>query len=378
MSRPRVHVRQRIRKDTMEETGNRPRTFIAVMKVIGVGGGGNNAINRMMEAGLQGVEFIGLNTDAQALRGCHADVRIAIGGDMTQGLGAGNDPAVGEEAAEISADEIREAVKGADLIFVTAGKGGGTGTGAAPVVARLAKETGALTVGVVTRPFTFEGRKRGDQAEGGIDRLKENVDTLIVVPNDRLLDVADSIPVVEAFRLADDVLRQGVQAITEIITEAGEINVDFADVREVLEGSGTALIGIGHATGEDRARQAAINAIDSPLLESSIDGATRVLLNISGGGDLALYEVNEVAEVVARAVDPEASMIFGAVVDQALTNHVKVTVVASGFRENARQSQISARAVERAAPRSGREAGRPRKVVTEPEPVDIPSFLRNR
>jgi len=361
----------------MHETDTTPRRFIAVIKVAGVGGGGNNALNRMIESGLQNVEFIGLNTDAQALRGCMADVRIAIGREMTQGLGAGNDPRIGEEAAEASADEIKEAIKGADLIFVTAGKGGGTGTGAAPVVARLAMETGALTVGVVTRPFTFEGRKRSDQADQGIERLRENVDTLIVVPNDRLLDVADNIPVVEAFRLADDVLRQGVQAITEIITETGMINVDFADVSHVLAGSGTALIGIGHATGEDRARQAAINAIDSPLLESSIDGATRVLLNISGGSDLALFEVNEVAEVVAQAVDPEANMIFGAIVDDALENHVKVTVVASGFRDLTKAQPARRQARPAAQPE---KEGRPekRQVVRDIEPVDIPSFLRNR
>jgi cell division protein FtsZ len=357
----------------MDDGQKLPGRFVAVMKVVGVGGGGNNALNRMVEAELHGVEFIGLNTDAQALKGCLADVLIPIGGDMTQGLGAGNDPKVGEEAAEISADEIRDAVKGADLVFVTAGKGGGTGTGAAPVVARIAMETGALTVGVVTRPFTFEGRKRSDQADEGIERLREHVDTLIVVPNDRLLDVADNIPVVEAFRLADDVLRQGVQAITEIITEAGEINVDFADVKHVLEGSGTALIGIGRATGEDRARQAAINAIDSPLLESSIDGATRVLLNISGGSDLALYEVNEVAEVVAQAVDPEANMIFGAIVDEALTKHVKVTVVASGFRDQTRQKPSRR---EQPPPRAAEP--RKRNQPPEVEPVDIPSFLRNR
>ena len=349
-----------------------PRPFIAVIKVVGVGGAGNNAVNRMIEAGLHNVEFIGLNTDAQALRGCQADLRITIGREMTQGLGAGNDPGIGEDAAEDSADEIKEALRGADLVLVTAGKGGGTGTGAAPVVARLAMEAGALTVGVVTRPFSFEGNKRANKASEGIERLRENVDTLIVVPNDRLLEVADNIPVVEAFKLADDVLRQGVQAITEVMTEKGEINVDFADVRHVLEGSGTALIGIGHATGEDRARQAAINAISSPLLESSIDGATRVLLNVSGGQDLALYEVNEVAEVVAQAVHPEANMIFGAIVDTDLDNHVKVTVVASGFRDAERAKP----------PRGGRppapEERKASRVVHDVEPVDIPSFLRNR
>lgn len=360
----------------MEGTGNGAGRFLAVIKVVGVGGGGNNAVNRMIEAGLHNVEFVGLNTDAQALRGCQADVLIPIGGDMTHGLGAGNDPEIGEEAAEASVDEIKEAVKGADLVFVTAGKGGGTGTGAAPVVARTAMETGALVVGVVTRPFSFEGKRRAEQAREGIENLRENVDTIIVVPNDRLLDVADDIPVVEAFRLADDVLRQGVQAITEIITENGEINVDFADVRQVLKGSGTALIGIGHATGEERARQAAINAIDSPLLESSIDGATRVLLNISGGGDFALYEVNEVAEVVAQAVDPEASMIFGAIVDPALTNHVKVTVVASGFRD-AERAKPRGRP-ERPSSRPEGKSGRKTREERDVEPVDIPSFLRNR
>ena len=348
---------------------NEPGPFRAVVKIIGVGGGGNNAVNRMIESGIQGVEFIGINTDTQALRGCMAEVRIPIGTDLTQGLGAGNDPEVGERAAEASSDEIRSAVKGADLVFVTAGKGGGTGTGAAPVVAGIAIESGALTVGVVTRPFSFEGRRRADQAEHGIERLRGNVDTIIIVPNDRLLEVAEDIPVVEAFKVADDVLRQGVQAITELITKKGEINVDFADVQHVLAKSGTALIGIGRATGDDRARQAAVNAIDSPLLESSIDGATRVLLNISGGSDLALYEVNEAAEVVAQAVDPEANMIFGAVVDESLANQVKVTVVASGFRE-----------VTGLRPGTRARDARPenRKEIITPEPVDIPTFLRNR
>lgn len=350
------------------------KKFVAVIKVVGVGGGGNNAVNRMIEAGLHNVGFIGVNTDAQALQGCRAEVRIAIGHGMTKGLGAGNDPEVGYRAAEASRDEIRDAVRGADMVFVTAGKGGGTGTGAAPVVAAVARDTGALTVGVVTRPFSFEGRRRAAQADAGIEAIRAEVDTLITVPNDRLLDVAESVPVVEAFKLADDVLRQGVQAITELITEKGLINVDFADVRHVLEGSGTALIGIGHATGEERARQAAINAIDSPLLESSIDGATRVLLNISGSGDLALYEVNEAAEVVAQAVDPGANMIFGAVVDEGLEQQVKVTVIASGFHETGR------------TPRPERAERAERKQVKAqeksepkgPEPIDIPTFLRNR
>jgi cell division protein FtsZ len=349
---------------------NVPRQFLAVIKVIGVGGGGNNAVNRMIEAGLQGVDFVGVNTDTQALQGCMADIRLPIGNDLTKGLGAGNDPGVGERAAESSSEEIKNAIMGADLVFVTAGKGGGTGTGAAPVVAGIARQAGALTVGVVTRPFFFEGTKRAAQADDGIEQLRDNVDTLIIVPNDRLLEVTDEIPVVEAFKLADDVLRQGVQAITELITSNGEINVDFADIKHVLEESGTALIGIGHATGEGRAHEAAVNAIDSPLLESSIDGATRVLLNISGGDDLALYEVNEAAEVVAQAVDPEANMIFGAVVDDSLTNHIKVTVIASGFRDGA-----EARRVEKAA---AREPASRRGETRSPEPVDIPTFLRRR
>lgn len=349
--------------------------FIAEMKIVGVGGGGNNAVNSMVEAGIRGVDFIALNTDAQALQGCLADVRIPIGQELTQGLGAGNDPEIGMMAARDSEEEIRNALKGSDLVFVTAGKGGGTGTGAAPVVAGISKDLGALTVGVVTRPFAFEGNKRADQAQEGIRLLMDEVDTLIVVNNDRLLDLADDIPVVEAFRMADDVLRQGVQAVTELISEQGLINVDFADVRQILSESGTALIGIGHAVGNDRARQAAINAIDSPLLDSSIDGATRVLLNISGGGDIALFEVNEVAEVVAQAVDPEANMIFGAVVDERLTQSVKVTVIASGFR-----SERSGRAVraERRQPAKVERLAPERVEPRAPEPVDIPSFLRNR
>ena len=351
-----------------------PERYRAVIKIVGVGGGGNNALNSMVDAGIHGVEFIGINTDAQALKGCRADVKIALGPELTLGLGAGNDPAIGEAAAKASADDIKEAVKGADLVFVTAGKGGGTGTGATPIAAEIAQETGALTVGVVTRLFTFEGRKRQDQADEGIERLRDCVDTLIIVPNDRLLEVADNIPVVEAFRLADDVLRQGVQAITELITERGLINVDFADVRHILSESGTALIGIGRSTGTERGRQAAMNAIDSPLLESSIDGARRVLLNISGGSDLALHEVNEAAEIVAGAVDPEANMIFGAILDERLAEQVKVTVIASGFSE--RPAARVERTVQAVSTRKAKQAARVEQAA--PEPVDIPSFLRNR
>ncbi|MBU4240393.1 MAG: cell division protein FtsZ [Actinobacteria bacterium] len=345
--------------------------FIARIKVVGVGGGGNNAVNRMIDAGIRDVEFVGINTDAQALKGCNADVRIPIGRMITQGLGAGNDPDVGMRAAEEDEEEIKDALYGADMVFITAGKGGGTGTGAAPVVARIAGGEGALTVGVVTRPFSFEGRRKAEQAEQGIEWLKENVDTLIIVQNDRLLDMTDNITVMESFRVADDVLRQAVQAIAELITGKGMINVDFADVRQVLQGSGTALIGIGYATGQERARQAAINAIDSPLLESSIDGATSVLLNISGGPDLALHEVNEAAEVVARAVDPNANIIFGAIVDEGLANQVKITVIASGFKEGG--------GVRPEPRREAVEEDKRKRPEREPvQPVDIPSFLRGR
>lgn len=346
------------------------KPFVPVIKIVGVGGGGNNAVNSMIDAGLHGVEFIGTNTDAQALAGCQAEVRLTLGRELTQGLGAGNDPVIGEKAALESRKDILHAVEGADLVFVTAGKGGGTGTGAAPVVASVARKTGALTVGVVTRPFTFEGRKRTEQAERGILRLQEEVDTLIIIPNDRLLDVAEDLPVVDAFKMADDILRQGVQAITELITEQGLINIDFANIRQMLSSSGNALIGIGHASGADRARRAAVNATDSPLLESSIDGARRVLLNISGGSDLALFETTEVAEVIAGAVDPEANIVFGAVIDERLNNQVKVTVIASGFRQ---PSQVGLPGQDREA--AGRARSRADRKVEE---VDVPTFLRNR
>ena len=355
----------------MIDDSRKQKRFIAVIRIICVGGGGNNAVNTMINSGLHNVEFIGVNTDAQALQGCLAGVRIPIGQELTHGLGAGNDPEVGRIAAEASADRLREAIGSADMVFVTAGKGGGTGTGASPVIAGLAREAGALTVGVVTRPFTFEGNRRADQAEQGINLLMEQVDTLVVIPNDRLLEMEEGVPITEAFRLADDVLRQGVQAIAEIITERGLINIDFADVREILSDSGTALIGIGQASDEGRARQAAINAIGSPLLESSIDGARRVLLNISGGQDLALHEVNEVAEVLAQAVDAEANMIFGAVVDERLANSVKVTVLASGFREPTPSHRLVTRSEKRALPESRRSGSRL-------EPVDVPTPMRKR
>ena len=308
--------------------------YQAVIKVVGVGGGGVNAVNRMIEAGLRGVEFIAVNTDAQALLMSDADVKLDVGRDLTRGLGAGADPAIGRKAAEDHESEIREALDGSDMVFVTAGEGGGTGTGAAPVVARLAKSIGALTIGVVTRPFSFEGRRRSAQAEDGVQALREEVDTLIVIPNDRLLQIADkNISVVDAFKQADQVLLQGVQGITELITTPGLINVDFNDVKSVMQGAGSALMGIGSATGEGRAITATEEAIASPLLETSIDGAHGVLLFFQGGSDLGLFEMNEAANLVREAVHPEANIIFGNVIDDALGDEIRVTVIAAGFDE---------------------------------------------
>ncbi|PRY56071.1 cell division protein FtsZ [Knoellia remsis] len=309
-----------------------PQNYLAVIKVVGIGGGGVNAINRMIEVGLKGVEFIAINTDAQALLMSDADVKLDVGRELTRGLGAGADPEVGKKAAEDHAEEIEEVLKGADMVFVTAGEGGGTGTGGAPVVARIAKGLGALTIGVVTRPFTFEGRRRANQAESGIGNLREEVDTLIVIPNDRLLSISDrAVSMLDAFRSADQVLLSGVQGITDLITTPGLINLDFADVKSVMQGAGSALMGIGSARGEDRAVQAAELAISSPLLEASIDGAHGVLLSIQGGSDLGLFEINEAARLVQEAAHPEANIIFGAVIDDALGDEVRVTVIAAGF-----------------------------------------------
>src|SRR5881397_2555241 len=311
-----------------DQTGN----FLAVIKVVGVGGGGTNAVNRMVDAGLTGVEFIAVNTDAQALLMCDADVKIHIGSQATRGLGAGADPAVGRSAAEESRDELKEALKGADMIFVTAGEGGGTGTGAAPIVARLAQELGALCVGVVTKPFSFEGRRRAEVASLGVEELRDHVDTLIVIENDRLLQVVEKrTSIVDAFKLADDVLRQGVQGITDLITIPGLVNLDFADVRTIMRGAGSALMGIGAASGENRATEAAQAAVSSPLLEASIEGATGILLNVTGGREIGLFEVNEAAEVVTGAADQNANVIFGAVIDESLDDEVRVTVIATGF-----------------------------------------------
>ena len=309
-----------------------PQNYLAVIKVVGIGGGGVNAINRMIEVGLKGVEFIAINTDAQALLMSDADVKLDVGRELTRGLGAGANPDVGRKAAEDHREEIEEVLKGADMVFVTAGEGGGTGTGGAPVVANIARSLGALTIGVVTRPFTFEGRRRANQAEDGIAGLRENVDTLIVIPNDRLLSISDrQVSVLDAFRSADQVLLSGVQGITDLITTPGLINLDFADVKSVMSEAGSALMGIGSARGDDRAVAAAEMAISSPLLEASIDGARGVLLSISGGSDLGLFEINESAQLVSEAAHPEANIIFGAVIDDALGDEVRVTVIAAGF-----------------------------------------------
>src|SRR5215207_7841318 len=329
----------------MSQTGN----YLAVIKVVGVGGGGTNAVNRMVDAGLAGVEFIAVNTDAQALLMADADVKIQVGSTVTRGLGAGADPEIGLAAAQESRDELKEALKGADMVFITAGEGGGTGTGGAPVVAELGQEIGALTVGVVTRPFAFEGRKRGDQAERGIDELRDRVDTLIVIENDRLLQVVErQTSVVEAFGMADDILRQGVQGITDLITEPGLVNLDFADVRTIMRDAGSALMGIGSASGENRAAEAARIAVSSPLLEASIEGATGILLNVTGGSDIGLFEVNEAAEVVTGAADQNANVIFGAVIDDSIGDEVQVTVIATGFGGQARRRRR--REAEQAAP----------------------------
>lgn len=313
-----------------------PHNYLAVIKVVGVGGGGVNAINRMIDMGLKGVEFVAINTDAQALLMSDADVKLDIGRELTRGLGAGADPEIGRQAAEDHLAELQDVLRGADMVFVTAGEGGGTGTGGAPVVAKVAREMGALTIGVVTKPFEFEGRRRIQQADVGIEILREHVDTLIVIPNDRLLSLSDrTISVIEAFKQADNVLLQGVSGITDLITTPGLINLDFADVKTVMAQAGTALMGIGAARGEDRALQAAQMAITSPLLDARIDGARGLLLSIAGGSDLGLFEINEAARLIAGAAHPEANVIFGAVIDDTLGDEVRVTVIAAGFEPKA-------------------------------------------
>jgi cell division protein FtsZ len=391
-----------------------PQNYLAVIKVVGIGGGGVNAVNRMIEVGLKGVEFIAVNTDAQALLMSDADVKLDIGRELTRGLGAGADPDVGRKAAEDHREEIEEVLKGADMVFVTAGEGGGTGTGGAPIVAQVAKSIGALTIGVVTRPFSFEGKRRASQAEVGIADLRDEVDTLIVIPNDRLLSISDrQVSVLDAFRSADQVLLSGVQGITDLITTPGLINLDFADVKSVMSGAGSALMGIGSSRGDDRAIAAAEMAIASPLLEASIDGAHGVLMNISGGSDLGLFEINEAAQLVADAAHPEANIIFGAVIDDALGDEVRVTVIAAGFdggsprprqepvrraqqREAAATVDLAAaeagatpapattaaepsRPAPHAAPTSPRpQTDRPRRTIVfdDADELDVPDFLK--
>lgn len=384
------------------------QNYLAVIKVVGIGGGGVNAVNRMIEVGLKGVEFIAINTDAQALLMSDADVKLDVGRESTRGLGAGADPEIGKRAAEDHAEEIEAAIKGADMVFVTAGEGGGTGTGGAPVVARIARSLGALTIGVVTRPFTFEGRNRSLQAERGVEALREEVDTLIVIPNDRLLSISDeNVSLLDSFRQADQVLLQGVSGITELITTPGLINLDFADVKSVMSDAGSALMGIGSARGEHRAAVASEMAVSSPLLEASIEGARGVLLTIAGGSDLGLQEINEAAGLVADVVHEEANIIFGAVIDDALGDEVRVTVIAAGFdggepkvRETGQPALLKNAPAEadeqdestqRAEPRSAgsylsEQPGRRRQEepTVAPEPVeveygddlDIPDFLR--
>lgn len=378
---------------------------LANIKVIGVGGGGNNAVNRMIEHGVQGVDFIAVNTDAQALNLSKAEYKLQIGGKLTRGLGAGANPEVGKKAAEESREQLEEVLRGADMVFVTAGMGGGTGTGAAPVIASIARDLGSLTVGVVTRPFSFEGRKRQTQAIGGIAAMKEAVDTLIVIPNDKLLQIVDkSTPMLEAFREADNVLRQGVQGISDLIATPGLINLDFADVKTIMSDKGSALMGIGIATGENRATEAAKKAISSPLLETSIDGAKGVIMNITGASNLSLFEVQEAADIVASASDDEVNMIFGSVINENLNDEIIVTVIATGFSDDIltqQQRQTSARpmgtmrggnAGQAQAPQqqtTSRERERNQEQPVQHEPqrqvqqqqddlLDIPTFLRNR
>jgi len=351
------------------------QNYLAVIKVVGVGGGGVNAVNRMIESGLRGVEFIAVNTDAQALLMSDADVKLDIGRELTRGLGAGADPVKGRQAADDHADEIEEVLKGADMVFVTAGEGGGTGTGGAPVVARIARSLGALTIGVVTRPFSFEGRRRSSQAEDGVTALRDEVDTLIVIPNDKLLEMTDQhVAILDAFRQADQVLMQGVSGITDLITTPGLINLDFADVKAVMSNAGSALMGIGSARGEDRARAAAEMAVSSPLLEASIEGAHGVLLSIAGGSDLGLFEVSAAANLIEQAAHEDANIIFGTVIDDALGDEVRVTVIAAGFDGGLPPKRVQqVKPASRAVPPAPAPAPAPRPAEPEP-PFTPPPF----
>lgn len=355
-----------------------PQNYVAIIKVVGVGGGGSNAVNRMIDFGLGGVEFIAVNTDAQALLLSDADVKLDIGRQLTRGLGAGSDPEIGTRAAEEHRDEIAEALQGADMVFITAGEGGGTGTGGAPVVAEVSKEVGALTIGVVTRPFAFEGKRRQIQAEQGIERLKERVDTLIVIPNDRLLTVAsEHTSIIDAFRMADDVLREGVSGISGLITTPGLINTDFADVKAIMSNAGTALMGIGRAHGENRSKNAARQAVSSSLLEESIDGARGILLNIAAGPELGLFEVNEAAEVIREVAHAEANIIFGTVIDDSLGEEIRVTVIAAGFdRYGAGRSGGAALGDYTASEETGDIADPFGDLDEDDDSFDVPSFLR--
>jgi len=364
-----------------------PQNYLAVIKVVGIGGGGVNAVNRMIEVGLNGVEFISANTDAQSLLMSDADVKLDIGRNLTRGLGAGADPEIGRLASEEHRDEIEQILKGADMVFITAGKGGGTGTGGAPVIAEIAKAVGALTIGVVTRPFAFEGRQRAVKAEQGIANLKDKVDTLIVIPNDRLLDVGDATTsVLEAFRMADEVLLQGVQGITELITTPGLINLDFADVKAVMTDAGSSLMGIGQARGDNRSVEAARAAVSSPLLEASIEGARGVLINIAGGSGLGLFEVNEAAKAISQAAHADANIIFGAVVDDTLGDEVRVTVIAAGFdraEKKASEPQAPRRAEDELTvapePRPVAVAqGRKALVFEDDDDLEVPEFMRRQ
>jgi cell division protein FtsZ len=369
-------------KPMQPEKGNGAESF-ADIKVIGVGGGGTNAVNRMIAEGLHGVTFLAVNTDGQALMHSRAPQKIRIGDKLTRGLGAGGDPSIGEKAAEESSEDLYDELVGSDMVFITAGMGGGTGTGAAPVIARIAREAGALTIGVVTKPFTFEGPRRRNSAEEGLNRLKENVDTLIIIPNDRLLEVADKkVSLQNAFRVADDVLRQGIQGISELITVPGLINLDFADVRTIMGAGGAALMAIGRASGENRAIAAAESAIRSPLLDVTIDGARGVLFNVTGGEDLTLHDVYEAAEVVRRVADPDVNMIFGAVINPEMKDQVQVTVIATGFSTVSKRLTGSGQAASNVVVAPGRKTIDFPTVVRPPsnkdDELDIPAFLRRR